>query len=586
MKRFLIQIAFLLTVPLMVLAGPVTPSRAEMVAKQYLKAETGRAVSVRRVAEPVYLTKSAPAEPAYYIFEAQGGGFAIIAGDDRLSPVIGWSDKGGFDAAAMPAHVRSWLDMWRDVVEAIRAGRLQTSSGVASEWETIELGRTPAYAAGKTLDTAEWGQEPPFNNFCPNNSAAGCVAVAAAIMLRYHEWPPKGQGELPGYTYVDDAGVTQQEAAIPLGREYAWDNMPLKFDDSTPIEAQDEVAKLIHEMGVMVQSNYNEGGTGAYTQDVYGGLIEHYFYDAGAFHYYKSYYTDNEWHQMLTDNIDKVGPVLYSGYGESGGHAFVLDGYNAQGQFRINFGWSGRYNGYYSIPAFDEFTDGHQATLNLRKDAGGSFVDGLYIDGNGKEVGLSCDTTYFEVGSIFNVTCKYLFNVSTHIFDGEVALAVRHRDGTIGEIVEIDTLQIWPNNGFGFIYEECWLEEDILIGDRLCMWYRSENTPEWTPIAANVEEGNVAEIPIADPYSIAEVTSFRYTSSSGELTISTKADAEWEIADGGGTTYTDGVKFEEGVLTVDTRKFVKDSYFITLRKSYDSKTVEFVFGKKEAEDEN
>ena len=578
MKRLLIQLSLLAFGTAN--AAPVSPVRAEMAAKQYLQAETGRAVSLKQVADPLYMTKSASAEPAYYIFEAQGGGFVIIAGDDRLSPVIGWSDKGNFDVAHMPDHVASWLAMWRDIADAMRSGRLKSASGTASEWEEIEMGRTPVYAAAKTLETARWGQGTPYNNFCPNNSVAGCVAVATAIVMRYHEWPPRGQGELPSYTYTDNQGVTRQEDAITLGREYAWDNMPLELDDSTPIDAQDEVAKLIHETGVMVQSNYNPDGTGAYTSDVYGGLVKYYFYDAGTFQYYKEYYTDNQWHQMLVDNIDRVGPVLYSGYSETDGHAFVLDGYNAQGQFRINFGWNGNYDGYYNFPAFDEFTKGHSAILNIKKDEGGSVAEGLYIDGNGREQGLTCEETDFEVGKEFNVECKYLFNLSSRMFDGEIALGVLHRDGTIGELVDVDSIMIIAFGGYSILYEECVLEENILIGDRLCMFFRSSNTPEWTRILANVEEGNSSEIPIVDAKSIEEVTSIRYTANSGILVISTKKDASWKIEDSDGTSYTDGVTFEEGVLTVDTNQFRKDSYNLTLSKGYDSKTVEIIFGKK------
>jgi hypothetical protein len=43
---------------------------------------------------------------------------------------------------------------------------------------------------------------------------------------------------------------------------------------------------------------------------------------------------------------------------------------------------------------------------------------------------------------------------------------------------------------------------------------------------------------------------------------------------------TAGVTFAEGRLTIDTRQYAKGSYFLTLSKGSDSKTVEFVFGLK------
>ena len=35
-------------------------------------------------------------DPAFYVIGRDGGGFVIIAGDDRVSPVLAFSDKGSF----------------------------------------------------------------------------------------------------------------------------------------------------------------------------------------------------------------------------------------------------------------------------------------------------------------------------------------------------------------------------------------------------------------------------------------------------------------------------------------------------------
>lgn len=561
-------------------AGPVSPSRAEAVARQYLKAETGRTPTLRQLETPNVLTKSIAAEPAYYIFEAREGGFVIIAGDDRLSPVIGWSQSGSFDTSDIPPQVEAWLAMWRDISDAMRSGRLKAVSEAAEQWDSIEKGRYPSYSTIKTLETAKWGQDLPFNMFCRDDCPAGCVAVATAIIMRYHEWPEKGIGELPAYDYVDSERVRQHEDAIPLGHEYNWDKMPLEIGTSTSSAEMEEIARLIHETGVMVQSSYDKEGTGAYSQDVYKGLVDYYSYDAGAFLYERCYYSDSEWTRALTENIDNVGPVLYSGYSEEGGHAFVIDGYNSEGQFRINFGWEGRFNGFYTFPAFDEFTQGHCALLNIKKDEGGPLAECLIIDGMGREQGLSSNVTDFRIGEEFDVSCHYLFNISTSDFDGEIALAVMHRDGSMGEIVAVDSLYIEANSGYALLYEECFLEEEIFIGDRLCMWFRSGNTPEWAYIPANLEDGNCGGIPIADASTLEEVTSFRYVSASGILTFTTKKDISWMIADRQGNEYSQGVTYEDDVLIIDTNLFKLDSYIITLTKNNDSKSVEFVFGKQ------
>ena len=581
MKRLLIQFILLFFACSLVNAAPVSPSRAEMVAKQYLKINTGRNVTVAPIEEPKILTKSIVSEPAFYAFAAQNGGFVIVAGDDRLSPVIGWSPSGSLTFDDMPANIAEWFDMWRNIVEGIRSGRVEAKASVEAEWVEIEKGRIPFYAAsGKQLETAQWDQTAPYNRYCPSNTYAGCVAVATAITMRYHQWPPRGQGTLPSYTYPGDDNTTLTESEIPLGHEYNWDNMPLIVNDSCTDSQINAVSQLIHETGVMVKSQYGSDGTGAYTSDVFQGLIDYYFYDQSAMYYFHEYFTVDEWCAMIIDNLENVGPVIHTGSGEEGGHAFVVDGYSGQNQFHINWGWGGRNNGSYAFPGFAEFVENQCMILNIKKDEGGSITELLCIDGAGQENGLSASVTEFKIGEPFDFECKYIFNLSTRMFDGEIALAVRHRDGSIGEIVGTDEMKISSFGGYSLKYTECVLEEDILIGDRLCMWYRSENTPEWTFAKGNVEENTICEVPIADAQSIEEVTSFRYTSSSRELMVSTKADAQWVLADEIGNTYTEGITFDNGALSIDTNKFEKKSYFLTLTKGYDTKTVEFVFGSK------
>ena len=48
------------------------------------------------------------------------------------------------------------------------------------------------------METASWGQNSPFNNYCwseyggSTHAKAGCVPVAFAIVMRYHGFPAEG----------------------------------------------------------------------------------------------------------------------------------------------------------------------------------------------------------------------------------------------------------------------------------------------------------------------------------------------------------------------------------------------------------
>ena len=562
-------------------AAQVSPAMAEMVARQYLKVNMGRAVRVTPAGDPVYLTKGPSDLPAYYVFAAEQGGFVIIAGDDRLSPVIGWSPEGEFSMERMPDNLAFWLGMWSDIVDDVRAGRLALQTGAAREWDEVSSGRMQFYAsATKQLTTASWDQEYPYNLFCPNGGMAGCVAVATSIIMHYHKWPAAGQGTIPGYNYVGDDGVRHTIEPISLGHDYKWDIMPLTVDGSTPSEAREEVARLIYEAGVMVQASFDRSGTGASSYNVPPGLNTYFGYDASASRYYSYYYTAEEWQELLMRHIDEVGPVYYTASSSSrGAHAMVIDGYS-EGRFHINWGWGGRGNGFFTIPDFAVYTDGHSAILNIKPDAGGAIADNLVIDSSDGNGGLTCATSAFAQGEPFDVECFYLVNRSYYDFAGEVALAVKHRDGSMGQILTRNPLTIQPWSGLTYFFTDCIITEDILIGDSVCVWYRSAATPQWTEVHANLRIGDVGEIPIADAYCIAEVSSFDYSAETGLLTVSTKPDAGWVLADAAGASCTDGVTFAEGRLTIDTHQYAKGSYFLTLTKGTDSKTVEFVFGLK------
>ena len=588
-KRFLSFI--LLFVPLCLAAETVSPDVAKKIAGGLLRANGCHSQQVRQVVEPWFMTKASLMGDPYYIFEGDRGGFVILAADDRLSPVIGWSRDNSFPEECEPANLRAWMDMWGNIVDAMRAGRLDPQKGASAQWEDYKNGKYLSYGTGKMLETAKWDQGSPYNMYCPSvgsmQSVTGCVATATAILMRYHQWPEAGKGELPSYDYTDDNGSTQSVTGLTLGNIYDWEDMPLTVDDNTPPSSQKQIARLMADLGIMLQSHYNPGGTGAYATDLPVGLMEHFFYDKSCMYYFKEYYSDAEWTQMIYDNINNVGPVIFSASSKDGGHAFILDGYSAAGQISINWGWGGNGNGMYTYPAFDDFTSNHIMVLGLKKDEGGPKKEVMVIDGNGTAGGFTSETTEFEVGVPFNTSCSYVFNMGIHPFTGYVAVAVMHRDGSIGEIVdgflkENERVNLNPWYGMRFYTEETVISEPIQIGDKLCIWYRSDNTPQWTPMPGYQEDGAThSYIQIADAQSIDEVTSFRYTSSSGELVIATKPDAQWNITDTEGNEYTDGITFNDGVLTIMTRNFPLKSYFITLSKKSDVKTVEFVYGSEE-----
>ena len=110
-------------------AGPVTVDRALELAGRVLPAVDTRA------AEPLKViwdgeTAPTPEAPALYVIGRESGGFVILAGDDRVCPVLALSDKGRFEVEGMPANVRWWMDQMKAYVRSVPA----PEAGAAEAW--------------------------------------------------------------------------------------------------------------------------------------------------------------------------------------------------------------------------------------------------------------------------------------------------------------------------------------------------------------------------------------------------------------------------------------------------------------------
>ncbi|MCR4872206.1 MAG: C10 family peptidase, partial [Bacteroidales bacterium] len=109
-----------------------------------------------------------------------------------------------------------------------------------------------------------------------------------------------------------------------------------------------EVAKLIFHCATSVDMGYGPDGSGAYSHDVPDAMTTYFKYNVDCNRLNKHNYSDSTWKEMLKNDLDAARPLYYSGYSESGGHAFVCDGYNSDNYFHFNFGWGGSGNGYYT----------------------------------------------------------------------------------------------------------------------------------------------------------------------------------------------------------------------------------------------
>ena len=298
----------------------------------------------------------------YLFTPVNSKGFVLVAGDDCVRPVLAWSPSDNFPLEEMPQHVRHWIDGYQRELKAMVESGATPSPMVTAEWERYRSGamapRPKATRSRGPLLTTVWNQRPYYNALCPfdetdsTRCVAGCVATAMTQVMKYWNHPAVGWGS---YSYTHPTyGVLSAQFDTT---HYRWSLMPDTLNSSSSEEQVMAVAELTYHAGVAVGMNYSPSASGAYVNS--SGYVEYpsaedalktyFLYNPLIHSEYKSEYSDREWDSLIRSEIDAAQPVLYSGVDSSGGHAFVLDGYDSTGMFHVNWGWGGAYDGYYTL---------------------------------------------------------------------------------------------------------------------------------------------------------------------------------------------------------------------------------------------
>lgn len=306
------------------------------------------------------VSRQAGFQNLYIFVNVSGKGFVVMSADDVAHPVLAYSENAHFDAAALPSNVAGWLGGYdRTIGEAV-AHQAVSSDEVAAEWAALANGVVPApksTTAVSPLLSTKWDQGSPYNAQCPgssfNRAPTGCVATAIAQVMKYWSYPSKGMGS---HSYTCSYYPNQTLSANFGTTTYNWSSMP-----NSVYSSNNAVATLMFHCGVAVEMNYTPDGSGAQMLAYYSyendysaetALKKYFGYISTLHGERKVSYTDEEWIAMLKADLDAGRPIPYSGFDtDNSGHAFVCDGYNNNNQFHFNWGWSGSYDGYFSINA-------------------------------------------------------------------------------------------------------------------------------------------------------------------------------------------------------------------------------------------
>ena len=357
MKKFLFT-TIILFFCFTVFSQPIDANSAQWYAEQWLSLAEQKTLNDLQC---VYTqSNESKSQNYFYIFSSTAENtFIIVSADERILPVLGYSNESAFDPDNIPSNMQNWLDGYVNEMKYVFSF---SDVDKHPEWKNISNGEiTKGTNAVEPLINLRWNQSPYYNHFCPGNCAAGCVATAMSMIMKYWNHPVHGFGQ--SSYYHDTYGLLSADYENTY---YEWDNMPVSATSSNYLA----IAELMYHCGVSVEMGYCSSGTasGAYTSDVADALVNYFGYQTNCCYKSRDYYPTYQWENMMRSELDLGKPMEYRGSG-SGGHAFVLDGYDDNNKFHFNWGWGGTSNGYFSLdnlnPSGHDYNEWQGAVMNI-----------------------------------------------------------------------------------------------------------------------------------------------------------------------------------------------------------------------------
>jgi hypothetical protein len=341
-----------------------------------------------------------------YAFDLYPAGYVVISASTGLRPVIAYSFESNFGEleSANPLFEIIAADLPRRFEFAVVPGNSVSAANEASWASMLSDHYSPESnplfeqwpATGDGWLKTNWTQNPPYNDFCPmdpvtgQRSYAGCPATAMAQILNFHNTINDTRfndsddyyHNYAGRQYwIDDDWEYADFPSFPVLNAYL-DTLATHYLDNSILTNQDKAA-ITFACGVAATQVYTSQGSGTFGVDQ--------AYEA----YQRFGFAESELlvpptidlFARLSQNIKDTMPAHLAIVDQnwSTGHNVVVDGYNTDDYYHLNFGWGGSYNGWYLLP--------EELPYNL------TVIEGVVVDikkqtvtGTGAEAGSSLES--------------------------------------------------------------------------------------------------------------------------------------------------------------------------------------------------
>lgn len=384
--------------------------------------------AVGEMPEPQLLTTGKSGESATYYIFTSGERTLFVGADEAAAPLLGYIDRRIETPDQLPPQMKWWLDEYSREI-AYASGNERFTLNTAPHRADDQ--RSPI----EPMVATRWDQSAPYNDSLPESNGmrcyTGCVATAMAQAMKYFNWPKQGTGTV---SYSWDG----TEMSMNFGTTaFNWDQMLDTYTSATDGTDTERaaVATLMKACGYSVKMNYgsSSAGSGASPFSIVPALVEYFNYDKGTELMMRDFYTIDEWNEIIYQNLATTGPVIYGGESPNGGHCFICDGYESDGYFHINWGWSGDYDGYFLLSALNPagqgaggseggYNSNQDAVIGMKKPVEGSEYPAPYLALQGTLTG-AISNGVIELGGGYQ---GGFFNLSNHSGNFDIGLKLKN----------------------------------------------------------------------------------------------------------------------------------------------------------------
>jgi len=309
----------------------------------------------------------------FYVFDLQPKGYIVVSADFNLPPVIAYSFTDNFHSDFSRDNVllkmlRADIGLRLENIEELPENIIKNRNSLWSEFldeETVGMVNVDFQQwppEGTTITEGwietKWHQNSPFKDFCPmdgdKRSVAGCPAVAMAQILNYHKTINNvafNDSDDYYHSYgnrfwIDDDHEEYDFPSFSELNDYL-DTLDYNYNNQLSITDEDK-ATLNFACGVAATQVYSSGGSGTFeVNQAYDAYLK---FDCNTVELLDN--SDTDLYDRLSQNIKNALPahlaVVTPGW--DAGHNLVIDGYNTDDYYHLNFGWGGTYDGWYLLP--------------------------------------------------------------------------------------------------------------------------------------------------------------------------------------------------------------------------------------------